>query len=102
MKIKQIVHKRAEFYTPRRPCRKCGESKRYLSTRHCVACKRVYDLAREGDRRSVRAKAIDKLLRQKSIPMRRFPKAFQDAFIRAYYPNWEVRREENEHTTTST
>jgi hypothetical protein len=80
--------KPAEYYVPKRPCRRCGSRQRYLSTRHCVACKRAYDLEREGDRRSKRAKALDRLERQHSMALREFPRAMQDAFIRAHYPNW--------------
>jgi hypothetical protein len=102
MIIEQRVHKPTEYYTPRRPCTKCGTSWRYLSTRHCVACKRAHDRAREGDRRSERARALDLegdrrseraraldlLARRESIHIRELPKAMQDAFLRANYPNW--------------
>lgn len=81
-------HLPAEFYSPRRPCSKCGTSKRYQSTRHCVACKRECDRAREGDRRSKRARALDMLERKQSVHVRELPKAMQDAFLRANYPNW--------------
>jgi hypothetical protein len=89
MIIKQGArHKPTEFYTPRRPCRTCGTSHRYQSTGHCVACKRAHDLTRKEDRRSKRARAMDMLERKQSIAMREFPRAMQNAFLRAHYPNW--------------
>jgi hypothetical protein len=42
----------------------------------------------EGDRRSERARALDLLARRESIHIRELPKAMQDAFLRANYPNW--------------
>ena len=92
MRIEQTsIPAPAEYYTPSKPCARCGTSKRYKSTRHCVECKRRYDQERKGDRRSLRVKAIERLEYKQGIPIREFPREVANAFLRAHYPNMEVK-----------
>ena len=51
---------KAPYYTPSKPCKKCGTSERYVSTYHCVLCTKTRDAGR-SDRSSLLVRGKRKL-----------------------------------------
>ena len=83
--------KPTEYYTPRRPCQRCGTSRRYASNRMCVQCRRVYDKKRDDNRMGTRQQAYRRIRsREKSSWLEHLPPAMRDAFLSREYPNWRV------------
>jgi len=85
MLIKKIAPKNTEFIIAKKPCRVCGDMRRYASNGACPTCRHRRDAARTDDRRSNRSKCQD-ILEAQGMSLAGLSRLEKDRVIAMQFP----------------